>query len=390
MRPFRICMFARTLPAHRGGSGMFHPMLAGRALAARGHQVEILSTAHPRGERTEHPCPGLTLHYLAGTPSDRYSDDYWRESSEAFRAMHRALPFDAAWSDSASAYGFAKLLRPAERPPLAVVCHAGAPAIVGEEAAAFYRAHMHPLFDAADRVVCVSSTVLRWVLAGHPAAAPKCRIVTNGADLSGFRAASHASRPADAPVRIVSVGRVVPEKGLDVLLRAAAMVRGARPEVHIVGPGAHGDVLCALAGELRIPMRWTPGVPHGRVPEVLANADIAALPSRHNEGLPFALIEACAASLPIVAFDIGGVREVVRDGFNGFLVPPGDTARFADRLERLSNDAWLRRSMGNAGRRLAESRFGLEAMASNFESLLWSMMHERSERPGAERGLVAA
>ncbi len=99
------------------------------------------------------------------------------------------------------------------------------------------------------------------------------------------------------------------------------MVRGARPEVHIVGPGAHGDVLCALAGELRIPMRWTPGVPHGRVPEVLANADIAALPSRHR--CMIGHIERDAAGMfgyPRIpgrgedAFDLRGLRQFPAQG----------------------------------------------------------------------------
>lgn len=93
------------------------------------------------------------------------------------------------------------------------------------------------------------------------------------------------------------------------------------------------------------------------MPSVLAAASIVVLPTTYGEGVPKVLIEAAAAGRPIVATDVPGCREVVRDGENGFLVPPGDRSALASAIERLCADASLRARLGAAGRRLAETGF---------------------------------
>lgn len=94
----------------------------------------------------------------------------------------------------------------------------------------------------------------------------------------------------------------------------------------------------------------------GDVLDLLARADIFALPSNW-EGFPLSILEAMRAALPVIASDVGGVREAVIHGTTGFLVSRGATGPFRERLEQLLADAELRRLMGQAGRREFISRF---------------------------------
>ena len=93
------------------------------------------------------------------------------------------------------------------------------------------------------------------------------------------------------------------------------------------------------------------------MPSIYAEAHVVCLPSSYGEGVPRVLIEAAASARPIVATDIPGCREVVRDGVNGLLVQPGDIDALTAALRRLIDNPTLRTTMGRQGRALAESEF---------------------------------
>ena len=97
------------------------------------------------------------------------------------------------------------------------------------------------------------------------------------------------------------------------------------------------------------------------VPTLLANSQVFALGSNW-EGLPISILEAMRAGLPVVASDVGGVREEVVEGQTGFLFPPGDVGAARDRIGSLLADPTLRNRMGAAGRRRYEELFSLEHM----------------------------
>ena len=97
------------------------------------------------------------------------------------------------------------------------------------------------------------------------------------------------------------------------------------------------------------------------VPELLAGSQVFVLPTKW-EGFPISILEAMRAGLPVIASDVGGVREAVGEGETGFLVPRGDAATLRARLEMLLKQPDLRARLGAAGRRRYEARFGLERM----------------------------
>ena len=110
-----------------------------------------------------------------------------------------------------------------------------------------------------------------------------------------------------------------------------------------------------------------------QVPQLLAQAGIFVLCSRY-EGLPLSIIEAMCAGLPIVASDVGGVRELVDDGVNGFLVPAGNQLALSDCLDRLQRDTALRVRMGQASRARYLSGFGVAQMAAAVADRYRSML----------------
>jgi glycosyltransferase involved in cell wall biosynthesis len=189
------------------------------------------------------------------------------------------------------------------------------------------------------RIICVSDHDRELALRFGIAPAQKLVRIHNG--MEPGPQAKGSGEP-----RVVMVARLAPPKEPQILVDAVR--RLGRGRAVIVGDG---------------PLRPDGGELLGRrddVPEILAGADIFALPTRW-EGLPLSIIEAMHAGLPVVATRVGGIPELVEDGRTGFLVPRGDVAAFAEALGKLL-DPELRRKMGEAGRDRARRLFTAERM----------------------------
>lgn len=169
---------------------------------------------------------------------------------------------------------------------------------------------------------------------------------------------------------VVSAGRLSPEKSFSTLVQAARIVASQEPTAHFVvfGEGAlraglEAEIAAAgLAGRFHLP-----GFRRG-VAEILAEVDVFALTSL-TEGLPNAVLEASAASRPVVATAVGGVPEVVVDGETGFLVPPLRPDLLADRILDLLRDRDLAERMGRAARERAGRRFSFEAQGEALQAI---------------------
>ncbi|HEV2591706.1 MAG TPA: glycosyltransferase family 4 protein [Gaiellaceae bacterium] len=224
---------------------------------------------------------------------------------------------------------------------------------------------MRPL---TTRMICVADNELRKGLAARTCDAEKTVVIRNAIDV---QAAPHA-RPHES-ARIVFVGRLKYPKDGETLLRATAAL-GDRPyELVIVGDGPDRTDLETLQHRLGLDERVRFAGERDDVPQLLADAGVFVLASR-SEGLPISVLEAMAAGLPVVASDVGGLREQVVDGETGYLVPAGDVTALTDALARLLDDPALRERIGAAARARAEELFDLPAFRRAHVDLYRSLL----------------
>jgi glycosyltransferase involved in cell wall biosynthesis len=180
-----------------------------------------------------------------------------------------------------------------------------------------------------------------------------------GVDLERFRPVPEPP----GPPRAVLVSRMIREKGIQETVEAARILKARGAAVRIALAGGPDPESPSAIPQSTLE-RWAQEgdveiLGHVEdIPALWAESHIALLPSYYREGVPHSLIEAAACTRPLIAADGPGLRDIVRDGETGLLVPPRDAGALADAIERLASDEELRRRMGAAGRRLAEARFG--------------------------------
>ena len=184
-------------------------------------------------------------------------------------------------------------------------------------------------------------------------------IVPEGIDAREY--APPSSRPINPAPVVFMAGRLLWDKGLAELMRAASSLHQRGTEARFVIAGEPDDGNPASVPPQQIAAWAEEGnvqfLGHrSDVPELLREADIAVLPSYH-EGLPRFLLESAAAGLAIVASDIPGCRAIVEDGKSALLVPPRDADRLAEALQLAISDQPLRERLGRAAREVVVARF---------------------------------
>lgn len=205
----------------------------------------------------------------------------------------------------------------------------------------------------------------------------KLAVVHNGIDPTPFER-DHKARaeiraelqlPPGVPL-VTVVANLRTPKGHRHLLEALALLprQGQAWKVALVGEGPLREELEQQADRLQISDRVIFMGARQDIPRVLAAADLFVLPSLW-EGLPGAVMEAMAAGLPVVASDVGGVRELLCDGETGYLVPAAQPEPLAERLQALLADAALRERMGAAGRTRLIEEFSLDRMVQRTGSV---------------------
>jgi len=235
------------------------------------------------------------------------------------------------------------------------------------------------------RVVTVSERGRRLLIEAYGVPPEKASLAYPSLDTPAFDAAASAERPSDlrAESRFVvcMVGVMNERKGHRYLLEAAPSILQAEPSARflLVGDGElrlslerQAEAAC-LNGHVRF-LGY-----RNDVPAVLAASDVLVLPS-FAEDVPLVILEAMAAGLPVVASDVGGVREAVVHGMTGLLVPPGDARALAEAIAGLARDPDLARKMGREGRRRVETTFSLPREIDAYEEMFRSVLAE--ERSG--------
>jgi glycogen(starch) synthase len=166
----------------------------------------------------------------------------------------------------------------------------------------------------------------------------------------------------DGRPRVACAGRLVPDKGFDVLVAAFAELAEEFPDVllDVAGDGPQRSNLEALAASLGLAdrVRFRGWLSADSMPDFFGGALVAVLPSRINEGLGMVLVEAGVAGCALIGTDVGGIRDIVHPDRTGLLVPPNDYAALADALRMLLRDPELARRLGKGAQAEARAYIG--------------------------------
>ena len=218
------------------------------------------------------------------------------------------------------------------------------------------------------RVVAVSDEVRQRLLKAG-VRDEKVRLVQNGIDLRPFRNATPSLRDGLQPGQplVGLVGRLAPEKGVDIFLRAASRVLAQMPEARfvVVGDGPGRAKLDALIDELHLRQNVSMLGQRNDMPSVYASLDVMVSASR-QEGLPIAMLEGMASSRALVATAVGEVPSVIVNGNTGILVPAPDENLLAEAIVSLLADPERRAQLGAAAAQLVEDKFSAERMTADY------------------------
>jgi glycosyltransferase involved in cell wall biosynthesis len=318
---------------------------------------------------------GATVHYIDGF--ERIGKARYLVHARRVGALIRELRPDLVHALHLTSYGFLAG-RSGVQPSIVSVW--GTDVL---EAPSLTPAHGWITRQALSRAGAVTATGLRLAEATLPHMPPgkTVSVIPYGVELEQFRP---RPRAGTTPLVIGALGRLSPEKGLEYLLRAVALLferadQRYEPvpqlEVVLAGDGPSRTSLEYLTAELRIDnrVRFLGEVPHEDVPRVLQSFNMFAMPSTW-EGFGVSALEASAMELPVIASDVHGIPDVVAHGETGILTPARDVEAIAEAIARLAADAALRRTLGAAGRAFVERNYRWQDNAALMERLYEEMV----------------
>ncbi len=382
--PLRVLMVARLFLPWIGGTERQAIRLA-KELINEGIDVQVLTGRWIRGTTRRETIEGVeifrnhTLWEFFGIRGARKFGGYLYILTLLWQLWRRRHAYDIIHVHALNYHTFAAVLagRWLRRPVVTKLANSGAASDIEKMRAGQQLALSHlmlPMALRSDRFVAVNQAVVRELAA---AGVPTGRIarIPNGVETS--RSSLETTYQLHDPVRLIFVGRLHEQKGVDVLLRSLSQLRVLRPEerlsLRLVGDGPFRARLVSLAQQMGVSANVEFVGARDDVAELLDGSDVFVLPSR-AEGLSNALLEAMSIGLPVVASRIPGNEDVIDHDHNGLLFTANDPTALASELMRLIDDARLREAIGRRALLTIEERFGMSRVARHYIQLYEELM----------------
>jgi len=368
----RIVQVTPFFYPHAGGVES-HVRGIARELAREGHDVTVVTSRFTPGLAPEEELEGYrilrtrSLGVLLGTPIDVGSRRAVRGLTPDIFHLHYPPPLTSYFATR----GLARSQVPV---CLTYHCDLYLPGVAGALLSGIYQTVFLPAtLDRANRIIVHTKSY------GNTSAMLRGRdltVIPSAVDLDRFRpgldaSALRSSLRLDGKRVVIFTGRLVPHKGVDVLLQALARLPADVVAV-VVGAGPRLPSLVGLARRLGVEerVRFCPAVTDEALPRYLALANVFVFPSQNRlEGFGLVIAEAMAAGLPVVIADMPGVREVIEPGREGLLAEPLIADDLSEKIRTLLDDPELARRMGRAARERAEALYGLPTVAHSLVTL---------------------
>lgn len=375
------------VPANAGYGGMpLHVLTLAKGLAAKGHEVEILSMSDgPMVSEYENAGFKVTVVPNMGRKTRRDPLSLIRTLRFIKAAVARSGP-DVIHAHSPRASFFMGLaLRGRGRIPLVATAHGSFSqfsfghenefSVIKSKAREFQYRWIDRLTGRyADLFIAVCEATRSDIVDGLGVPEAKVVVVHNGIEEHCVNTLDVKSMRADFGYEaedklVVFVGRVAFHKGVSYLADAAESVLQKVPAARflVVGEGPMEKDLKRRAGKYPLAGRFTLTGLRTDAVEIVAMSDLLVLPSL-SEGLPLSLLEAAMSGKAMVGSDVGGISEVIIDGETGLLAPPRDARALAEAISRLLANDEERKKMGIAAQRLWRKQFTADAMIDRMET----------------------
>ncbi len=245
---------------------------------------------------------------------------------------------------------------------------------------------MLPLFD---RVIALADNHAGYLATHEGVEERKIEIINNGIDIERFRPAASGRGKNESRKRfsldpetfvVTIVAALRPEKNHEMFLRSAAdiIAEGRDFKFLVVGDGKEAGKLHELATELSLGESVIFLGNRDDVQDIYSVSDVSVLCSSDVvETFPLSVLEAMASGIPVVATSVGSITEIIDDGVEGFVIPPGDREALTSRLMMLEEDTTVRREMGRRARERVEKRYSEELMIDRYAEVIMGILKEK-------------
>ncbi|MBU4380828.1 glycosyltransferase family 4 protein [Candidatus Parcubacteria bacterium] len=389
-----FCVFIRSTTYHNKSGGLeTQNKVLCEGLVKAGHKVFVVTTSLNRDYPKFGIIPNHVPNYVfTNSQPGKYSLQWFKESVKAYKDLSSKEKIDVLISQSSAGLAVFKNARNVNVKKIAIN-HGTS---FGEFQTRLKQVHSlrnlirliikdlpmlvggyledYRLFKLGDKIVCVSGVVKGRVEKEFPKFQDKLVVIDNGVDIEKFkcRMTNVKLRSNDKKeMRLLTVGRVVKEKGLEVLFESLESLKELGSlRLTIVGGGSDLEYFKSLAKTLALPVDFVGEVTNEETVKYYQQADVFVLPTLRQEGFPMVLAEAMASGLPIIASRVGGIPSAIVSGENGILVTPASQEGLSNAIRQLAENPKLQETLSENALIASKEKYSQQTMVKKYLTLV--------------------